>query len=119
MTALPVAIKVTMAVVLGASMWRAFFGPPPDQKDLVVARLWGGTSAILYVAGIYALADERDFAPLLLAAGVVALCMAFWHSRGDDGGGGGGGEDDDDNGPIDWDRFDRARREWDKPHVPA
>ena len=119
MSALPLAMKVAMAVVLMASMWRAFFGPPPDQRDMVVARLWGATSAILYLVGVYALADGREAAPLLLAAGVVALCMAYWHARGDDGGGGGGGEDDDDNGPIDWDRFDRARRDWDKPRVPA
>ena len=119
MSALPLAIKAAMAVVLLASIWRAFFGPPPEERDMGVARMWGVTAGVLYLAGIYALVDDRQAAPMLVGAGVVALCMAFWHARGDDDGGGGGGEDDDDTGPIDWDRFDRARRDWERPRVPA
>jgi hypothetical protein len=53
-------------------------------------------------------------------AGAVALCFAFWHARGDDDGGGEGGDPGDDTpGPIDWDQFDRARRDWERPRVEA
>ncbi|HEV2811974.1 MAG TPA: hypothetical protein VGW10_01875 [Solirubrobacteraceae bacterium] len=119
MSGLPLAIKAAVAAVMVVSIWRALYGPPPEHRDLTVARLWGLTAFILYVSGIVALADGRAGAWLLLIAGVVALCMAFWHARGDDGGGGGGDPGDDDTGPIDWDQFDRARREWDQPRVPA
>jgi hypothetical protein len=118
MEALPLALKAAMGVALLGSIWWAFFGPPPGQRDLGTARLWGATSAILYVAGVYALAADRGSAPILVGGGVVALCLAFWHARGDDGGGGGGWDDDDGGGgPIDWDRFDRARRDWERPVV--
>jgi hypothetical protein len=119
MSGLPLAIKAAVAAVLVVSIWRAFYGPPPAEKDLAVARTWAATALALYVGGIYSLADGRGAASLLLMAGVVAMCMAFWHARGDDGGGGGGGDSGDDTGPIDWDRFDRARHEWDRPRVPA
>jgi hypothetical protein len=115
---LPLAIKAAVAAVLVVSIWRALYGPPPDQRDMAVAKLWGITAAILYFGGIVAVADGRSGAWLLLMAGAVALCMAFWHARGDDGGGG-GGDPGDDTGPIDWDRFDRARRDWDRPRVPV
>jgi hypothetical protein len=105
--------------VMMVSIWRALYGPPPDHRDIAVARIWGLTAAVLYVVGIFALAEQRPGAWLLLIAGVVALCMAFWHARGDDGGGGGDDSGDDTPGPIDWDRFDRARREWDRPRISA
>jgi hypothetical protein len=119
MSGLPLAIKAAAAAVLVVSIWRALYGPPPERRDIAVARLWAMTSAVLHAGAIYALLDERSGAWLLLIAGVVALCMAFWHARGDDGGGEGGDDPGDDTGPIDWDRFDRARREWDRPRVPA
>ncbi len=120
MSGLPLAIKAAVAAVMVVSIWRALYGPPPERRDIVVARLWAATSAILYAGAIFALADERPGAWLLLLAGVVALCMAFWHARGDDGGDDDNGDDHgDDTGPIDWDQFDRARREWDHPRVPA
>lgn len=119
MSGLPVAIKVAVAAVMVVSIWRALYGPPPDHRDLAIARLWGATAAVLYLGGIFAVAEQRDIAWVLLIGGVVALCMAFWYARGDDGGGGGGGESGDDTGPIDWDRFDRARRDWERPRVAA
>lgn len=118
MSGLPLAIKAAAAAVLVVSIWRAVYGPPPRQRDIAVARLWGLTAAVLYSGGIFAIADERAGAWLLLIAGVVALCMAFWHARGDDGDDP-GDDPGDDTGPIDWDRFDRARRDWDRPRVPA
>src|ERR671916_671451 len=110
MSGLPLAIKAAAAAVLLVSIWRALYGPPPEHRDIAVARLWGVTAGILYFGGIFAIADDRAGAWLLLIAGVVALCMAFWHARDDeDDDGGGGGEPGDDTGPIDWDRFDHAR----------
>jgi hypothetical protein len=118
MVALPLVMKAAMGIVLTASIWWAFFGPPPDRRDLGTAKLWGATAAILYLAGVYALLAGRGSAVVLVGAGIVALCLAFWHARGDDGGGGGWDDDDgDDDGPFDWDEFDRARGEWDRPAV--
>ena len=119
MSGLPLAMKAAAAAVLVVSIWRAVYGPPPRQRDIAVARLWGLTAAVLYAGGIFAIADDRAGAWLLLIAGVVALCMAFWHARGDDGGGGGGGDPGGDTGPIDCHQSDRAPREWDRPRVPA
>ena len=118
MSVLPLAIKAAMVVFLAASVWWAVFGPPPDQRDLGTAKLWAATSGVLYLAGIYALFDDRPSAWWLVGMGVVALCLAFWHARGDDGGGGGWDSDDGD-GPLDWDEFDRLRRDWDRPLVPS
>jgi len=119
MAALPLLAKAAMGAFLLASIWCAFFGPPPDRKDLGTAKLWAVTAAVLYLTGIYALVSGHGLAPVLVGAGVLALCLAFWHSRGDDGGGGGWDDDDDGDGPIDWDRFDRERRDWDRPLIGA
>lgn len=119
MSGLPLAIKAAVAAVMVVGIWRAVYGPPPDQRDLTIARLWGLTSAVLHTGAIFALADDRTGAWLLLLAGVVALCLAFWHARGDDGGDDPGDDPGDDTGPLDWDRFDRARRDWERPRVPA
>jgi hypothetical protein len=116
MAALPLLAKAAMGTFLLASIWWSFFGPPPDRKDIGTAKLWGLTSGVLYLTGIYALVSGHAVAPVLVAAGVLALCLAFWHARGDDGGGG-GGDDDDGDGPIDWDRFDSERRDWDRPLI--
>ena len=118
MAALPLLVKAAMGALLLASIWWAFFGPPPEERDMGTARLWAATSGVLYLTGLYALFSERDIAPLLVGAGVFALCLAFWHARGDDGGGG-GWDDDDGDGPIDWDRFDRERRDWERPLIGA
>lgn len=117
MAALPLVVKAGMGAVLLASIWFAFFGPPPDRRDVGSAKLWALTSGVFWIAGIYALAEQRSSATLLVAAGVLTLCVAFWHARGDDGGGGWDDDDDDGDGPLDWDEFDRARRDWDRPLV--
>ena len=115
---LPVIVKVAMGALLMASIWWAFLGPPPDRRDVGSAKLWGLTSCVFWIAAIYALARDRSSASLLLGAGILTLCVAFWHARGDDGGGG-GWDDDDGDGPLDWDEFDRARRDWDRPLIGA
>ena len=117
MSSLPLLMKAAMGALLLASIWWAFLGPPPDRRDLGTAKLWGATAAILWLAGAYALVAERGGAAVLVGAGVLSCCLAFWHARGDDGGGGWDDDDGDDDGPIDWDRFDQARRDWDRPVV--
>ena len=117
MAQLPLLVKAAMGALLLASIWWSFFGPPPDRRDVGTAKLWGATSGILYLAGAYALFLGRDGATIPVGAGVLALCLAFWHARGGDDGGGGGGDDDDGDPQIDWDGFDRARRDWDRPVV--
>ena len=117
MAAVPLLAKAAMGAFVLATIWWAVFGPPPDRRDVGLARLWAITSLVLYVTGLYAWLSGQAIGPVLVGAGVLALCLAFWHARGDDGGGGGGDDDDDGDGPIDWDRFDRARRDWDRPLV--
>ncbi|HEX8208185.1 MAG TPA: hypothetical protein VF587_19135 [Solirubrobacteraceae bacterium] len=120
MSGLPLAIKAAVAAVLIVSIWRSLYGPPPDHRDVGIAKLWGAAAALLYFAGLGTLSIGHDGAWLLLMAGAVALCFAFWHARGDDDGGGEGGDPGDDTpGPIDWDQFDRARRDWERPRVEA
>jgi hypothetical protein len=116
MAVVPLLIKAAIVTVLVATIWWAFFGPPPEERDMGTAKLWGATAGVLYLAGVYALFAERGSAPFLVGLGVMALCLAFWHARGDDGGGGGWDSDDGD-GPLDWDEFDRARRAWERPLI--
>ena len=114
---MPLALKAALAIILVASIYRAFFGAPPRRADPSTARLFGILAGVLYLAALYAILADHAAAGVLVGAGVVALCLAFWHGRGEDGGGWGDGGDDD--GPIDWDQFDRARRDWDRPLVGA
>ena len=117
MSAMPiVAVAGTLTVIVG-SIWRAFFGPPPDHKDVATAHIWGATALLLYLAALYSAWEQKPVAPLFLAAGVITLCLAFWNARGDDDDGGGG--DDEPDGPLDWDEFDRLRRDWDRPRTAA
>jgi hypothetical protein len=118
MAALPVLVKAAIGAFVLASIWWAIFGPPPDRRDVGSAKLWALTSVVFWAAALYALARDRSSATLLFGAGILTLCVAVWHARGDDGGGGGGGGDDGD-GPLDWDEFDRARRDWDRPLIGA
>lgn len=114
MAALPLLLKAAVGAVVLASIWWAVLGPPPDRRDVGTAKLWGATSGILSLAGLYALVADRGSAPVLAGASVIALSLAFWHARGDDGGGGGWDDGDDTPGPLDWDRFDRERRDWER-----
>ena len=117
MSALPLVLKAAMGLFLIGSVWWAFFGPPPDRRDLGTAKLWGATSGVLYLAGFYALFAAHSAAPILVGSGVIALCLAFWHARGEEDDGDDGWGRDDGPGPLDWDEFDRARRDWDRPLV--
>jgi hypothetical protein len=115
MAAMPVLTVIGILGVILVAIWRAFFGPPPEEKDVATARIWGATAVLLYAASIYSAWEQQPVAPLFLAAGVVTLCLAFWNARGDDDDGGGG--DGEPDGPLDWDEFDRLRRDWDRPRA--
>jgi hypothetical protein len=116
------ALKVTLAVLLLASVGIAYLGPPPQRPVSFTVR-----SAVLsvgmggYLAAVVALAAGQ------LVPGIFALalagelvCTAGWLSRGDappsdedsdDGGGGGGGRRPKPP-PPDWDAFERAFRRY-------
>jgi hypothetical protein len=114
--------KVTLALLLVASVGLAFLGPPPRRRvgagvrgALLTAGLVG------YVAAAAALASGA-LVPgvLLLALATELTCAAGWLSRGDappsdddgdDGGGGGGGRRPKPP-PTDWDAFERAFRRY-------
>jgi hypothetical protein len=113
MTALPLALNAALAIAMVGSVWRGFFGAPPTESDRGTAYLWGATAALLYLAAIIALMHGRAVSSVLFGLGVIALAIAVWHGRGEDDDGGDDGGDGD--GPTDWDAFDRARRDWDRP----
>ena len=122
MAFVPLIAKAAIVASLATLIWWSLFGPPPEHRDVGAARLWGATALVLCGAGLYAVFTGHRGAPFLVGLGVMALCLAFWHARGgDDDGGGGGGESDDDDGdgPLDWDEFDRARHDWERPLLPS
>ena len=118
--------KVTLAVLLLASVGIAYLSPPPQRRVSLAVR-----SAVLslgmggYLAALAALAAGA------IVPGVLALvlagelvCTAGWLSRGDappadddgeDGGGGGGGRRPKPP-PPDWDAFERAFRRYARDH---
>jgi hypothetical protein len=114
--------KVTLAVLLLASVGIAYLGPPPQRRVSLAVR-----SAVLslgmggYLAAVAALAAGAIvLGVLVLALAGVLVCTAGWLSRGDappadddgdDGGGGGGGRGPKPP-PPDWDAFERAFRRY-------
>jgi len=118
-------VEVLLAGLLFGSLWFAFLGPPPRRRASsgAVAAV-GGLGVAICLGGLVLAHLSPGVAGLSLAVGVGALCFAGWLGRGGGGGGGGGGGDDGPgpphNGPgLDWDAFDRARRDWDRPRTPA
>jgi hypothetical protein len=109
--------KVALAILLAASIGRAFFGSPPGRprRGAVPCGLLGAAAymgSVMLAAG-----DHPLMACAMVAAAVEAFCVAVWLSRGrDDGGdepaGPGSG------GPVDWAEFDRQRAGWSGPRVP-
>jgi len=114
--------KVTLAVLLLASVGIAYLGPPPQRRVNLAVR-----SAVLslgvggYLAAVAALAAGAIVPGVLaLALAGELVCTAGWLSRGDappsdddsdDGGGGGGGRRPKPP-PLDWDAFERAFRRY-------
>jgi hypothetical protein len=114
--------KVTLALLLFASVGLAFLGPPPRRP--VGAGVRGAlltTGLAGYAAAAAALASDALVpGALLLALATELMCAAGWLSRGDappsdddgdDGGGGGGGRRPKPP-PTDWDAFERAFRRY-------
>ncbi|HEV7772475.1 MAG TPA: hypothetical protein VGO48_04180 [Conexibacter sp.] len=114
--------KVTLAVLLLASIGLAYLGPPPQRRVSIAVR-----SAVLSLGMGGYLAAVAAFAAGAIVPGALALalagelvCTAGWLSRGDappsdedsdDGGGGGGGRRPKPP-PSDWDAFERAFRRY-------
>jgi hypothetical protein len=98
---------------------------PRDLRRLVIA------AVVLYAVGVAAVLARRPIPSIAaFAGGVAAASLAAWLSRGgntddgDDNGGGGGGRPPIDRTPpppgpdglpeVDWGRFDRERRGWER-----
>jgi hypothetical protein len=109
----PVAPKIALAVLLAASIARAFFGPPPPRPRGTLAPAAAAAGFLAYGLALgLALAGRQTAACACLIAGVEALCLAVWLARG--------GDDRDDfdepvpepDPPVDWASFDRERARW-------
>lgn len=116
------ATKVTLALLLLASVGLAFLGPPPRRRVRIGVRgTLLGVGMVGYAAAVVVLAAGALVpGALLLALAGELVCAAGWLSRGDappsdddgdDGGGGGGGRRPKPP-PTDWDAFERAFRRY-------
>ena len=122
---MPAAPKIALAVLLAASIVRAFFGPPPPRPRGTLAPAAAAAGFLSYGLALgLALAGRQTAACICLIAGVEALCLAVWLARG--------GDDRDDfdvpapepDPPVDWAAFDRERSHWrprdrDRPPSPV
>jgi hypothetical protein len=108
------AVKAAVAATLALSILRAFAGPAPARLRPVLSLAGGFAGVVLYPVGVLAATAHHPVAASLLIVGAVELlCVAVWAARGpsDDGG---EPRPPDGDGPIDWERFDRVRDEWDR-----
>jgi hypothetical protein len=115
------ATKVTLALLLLASVGIAYLGPPPRRRVGLGVRgalLSVGIGGYLVAVGALAAGAIVPGALALALAGEL-VCAAGWLSRGeappsdddsDDGGGGGGRRPKPP--PLDWDAFERAFRRY-------
>src|SRR4051812_23572149 len=114
--------KVTLALLLLASVGAAYLGPPPRRRiPFGVRGSVMSAGLIAYATAATALAVGAALAgALALALAGELVCTAGWMSRGaappsdddgDDGGGGGGGRRPKPP-PPDWDAFERAFRRY-------
>ena len=122
---MPAAPKIALAVLLAASIVRAFFGPPPPRPRGTLAPAAAAAGFLAYGLALgLALAEQQTAACVCLILGVEALCLAVWLARG--------GDDRDDfrehtpdpDPPVDWAAFDRERSRWrprdqDRPPAPV
>lgn len=116
------ATKITLALLLLASVGFAYLGPPPRrQVDLRLRTTLLAVGMGGYLAAVAVLAAGAVVpGVLVLALAGELVCAAGWFSRGDtppsdddndDGGGGGGGRRPKPP-PSDWDAFERAFRRY-------
>lgn len=121
MLRMALAPKVTLALLLLASVGLAFLGPPPRRRvgaGVRAALLSAGMAGYLAAAAALAAGALLAGALVLVLAGAL-VCAAGWLSRGDappsdddgDDGGGGGGRRPKPP-PPDWDAFERAFRRY-------
>jgi hypothetical protein len=127
--ALPLLAKAAIAAVLIGSMARAFLGPPAPGEHRAWARALLAGTALCYCLGaaLVVAAGAALTGSVVVMVGIEAACIAAWLVRAlpdgpgrddDEGGGGGWGRGPwSPIPPVDWDAFDRARREWDRPRV--
>jgi hypothetical protein len=125
MTALPMEARAAVAAILLISILRAFRGVPAGTPRLWLARQLIFMAIALEALTIVALvAGQPLLGAALAAAGVETACLSAWLGLAS-GGPPDSGEDDDEPEPvppgpdIDWDEFDRARRDWDRPLAPV
>jgi hypothetical protein len=114
-SALPPPASVALAVLLAASIGRAFVGRPARHPRRRTARALLAGTAVCYLGGaaLVLLAGAALPGAILVLAGIEASCLGAWLARA----AGDGGDDDDgdgtgDRGPWDWDAFDQARAGW-------
>ena len=114
---MPLSAKVALAVLLAASILRAFYGPAPSSPRRGLAALVGLAGASCYLAALaVAWGNHVTGASLLIALSIETLCLAVWLARGRDDRGDGGPEPQPDP-PVDWAEFDRERERWARPPV--
>ena len=114
------ATKVTLALLLLASVGIAYLGPPPRRRVGLGVRgalLSIGMGSYLVAVGALAAGAIVPGALALAIAGEL-VCAAGWLSRGeappsdDDSDDGGGGGRRPKPPPLDWDAFERAFRRY-------
>jgi hypothetical protein len=112
--ALPLPVRVILALLLMASIGRAFLGAPAPAPRPPLTRVLLGVMALAYLGALAAWAGRDHPAGALLAAlGVEAGCLAVWLSRA-------GPPEPPPEPPapeeppplLDWARFDRERDLW-------
>jgi hypothetical protein len=110
------AAKLALALLLAASIFRAFYGPPPAGARRGPARAAAAVGVAGYVAAlVVAWAHHTMAARVLIAVAVEALCLAAWLARGRDDRGRGDEPEPEPDKPVDWARFDRERERWGDP----
>jgi hypothetical protein len=105
---------VVLALLLMASIARAFLGPPARTPRPPVTRALLATMALAYLGALAAWAGrDHPTGALLAALGVEAGCLAVWLSRAAPPEPPPEPPAPEDPPPLlDWARFDRERDRW-------
>ena len=114
---MPAFAKVALAALLAASMFRAFYGPPPRSAHRAASLALGIAGGFWYgMAMAFAWAQHATDASGLLVLAVEVVCVAVWLARGRDDRGDDGPVREPDP-PLDWAEFDRERERWGRSPV--